>query len=789
MSLSSTIFAEIRSQSRKKSIRLVDLIDDLDPKNTGKLSTIRFRRLFNLLSIWMEPEKFDQLAAEYRIEDTDFIDTARFLDDYEHPQEVQKQLVSDEQLREFGKQVIIQNTTIPECLFQFDRFHAGHVSIDSFLAAFGTSPFTKLLAQQYSRPPTNDVYYFDLTKDVERVLKEKPLRETTFQQTMSKLPPYFKDVANAIRLNQVDPYQVLSAHDKFKKMTILPAHFKADVSNLGLSLTENQMNEIANLFTVNNRFDYVSFCEAVDQEKDNIIKENETQLIAEKEIENKVEPKDINDVINYIQTTIQERHSLICDRLAHFDPLNTGKLSEIQFFKIFEAEKFDLLDPDRLAIINEFSDGEGNIDYKAFSIAVTPPQPNPLSELELIIERLKSYLEEKQIQILPYCERLDTERTGTILFNQLLSIFRNILFDINPKERKILKMSTTQNVNIEEFCSKVDPPFIRYITESEEEKSKSLKNEEEEEKEIEIPDKQTMDALARVASVVDHENIELVNEFRRYENSPLVRPSTFRATLIQIPVRISDEDIELLLNKYKDQPSKLVDSVAFMRDIQTYGKDQLKIEPDLSLTTTADFLEPNENVKSILRRLKVVLLNKNLSGPALFKPYDQSSFGFVSVDRLHSILSYIGFVNQITPDELKQLESAFQPNKKPDLFNYRRMLLLLEKQEVNKDDYAKVPVYHSGTFSGEYALINLTNTIHSKLQARHKNARYVFFDAPDGPIPYGDFRQRIMNYGLVISQADLQLLMRSYRANMNGDIDWKRFCDDVDTIKTVQPPL
>ena len=48
MSLSSTIFAEIRSQSRKKSIRLVDLIDDLDPKNTGKLSTIRFRRLFNL---------------------------------------------------------------------------------------------------------------------------------------------------------------------------------------------------------------------------------------------------------------------------------------------------------------------------------------------------------------------------------------------------------------------------------------------------------------------------------------------------------------------------------------------------------------------------------------------------------------------------------------------------------------------------------------------------------------------------------------------------------------------
>ncbi|OHT03119.1 EF hand family protein [Tritrichomonas foetus] len=774
MSVASSVFPEIRSQSRKKGFTLQDIIEDLDDKGNKTLSTIKFRRLFNLLGIWLDENKAEKLISEYRIQDSNLVDCNRFLDDYEHPQE-NSRVVTDEQLREFGKSLIIRNTTIAECIRPYDRFHSGHVNLDSFFASFGYTPINRLIAQQYSHPPTNDVYYLDLANDVEKILKEKPLRETTLNLTMSKLPPYFKDIAKTIRLNQVDPYQMLSQHDKLKKSTILPCHFMADASRLGLRLNERQLNEITEAFSENNRFDYVSFCDAIKAENEIELKEIQTQ----RETIDVVPPEppvDINELLKRIEGDIKIRHSLIGDRLEHFDQFHTGVLLDRQFFKILENERFVLTDPEKLALIDEFADGQGNMNYKAFIMAVVPPQQSIAPVTNSIIERLKEHLAEHKLCLRPLFEKLDASKLGYISFNQLLSIFRNIQFDIDIKERRALRAETTDRVSMEEFCTLVDPilePATKPV-------------EEEEEPEPEIPEKNVMDALARMASIIEYENIDLAQEFQRFDNSRQIKPSQFKAALIQLPDRLPDSDIDLFAEIYLDKKSRLIDTPRFIKDINTYGNDQLKLSPDLSVTTTTKFVEPNSDTKSILRRLKVILTKKNLQSTALFRPYDPGNIGYVSHDRVHSIFSYIGF--QIAPNDLKQLETAFQSSRMPDQFNYKRMLVTLEELEIQSSDFSTVPVIHSNSNFGEYALVNLTNTLHSKLQARRKSTNCVFYGCPDAPIPVSEFRERISNYGLIITQADAQLLIRSYRANMNGDIDWKRFCEDVDTIRTVQPP-
>ena len=774
MSLTSRVFAEIRSQCRKKSVTLADLIDDVDLKGTGKIVTNRFMRIFNLLGIWMDSAKFSELVSIYRIEGTDLIDISRFLSDYESPS-ANVALVTDSELRDFAKRFVIRNTTLQEIVRPFDRFHSGHVPIDGFLAAVGTSPLTKRIAEQYSHPPTNDVYYIDLANDFNRVLREQPLRESTLSLTMSKLPAYFKDIARTIRLNGVDPYHVLSVHDKLKKSTILPSHFMSDAGALGLHLNERQLNEITDAFsTYDNRFDYVSFCDAIQVENDNEIREINERTAAEVK---QVPTANVNDVLKRLESEIQDRHSLVTDKMASYDVAQTGKLSERLFFKTLELEKFDLTTDERKALIDEFSDGDGNMNIKSFSYSVVPPQKSLQPELNSIIERLKQYLDDRKIQIKPMFEKLDSERKGWITFNQLLSIFRNVQFDIDIRERRILKNETTDCVNTESFCALVDPvlPQINMNTHKEEE----------EKHEPEIPSKQVMDALARVYSVVSHEDVDLKTEFQRYESSPFIRPYTFRTALISLPVHISENDIDLFMQVYQDRLNR-IDSNRFINDVNSFGQDQLKITPNLSLTATEFFNEPNEEVKSILRRLKAVFRQRNISGMDLFRPYDPSLYGTVSKDRLRAIFSFIGF--EIAPNELLLLQNAFQSSRMPDQFNYRRMIAVLEQQEVQKEDLTSIKIPHSSSNIGDYALVSLINTIHSKLQARRKYANCVFSDCPDAPIPVYEFRKRISDYGLIITQADIQLLIRSYRANLNGDIDWRGFCQDVDTIKTVQPP-
>jgi hypothetical protein len=40
--------------------------------------------------------------------------------------------------------------------------------------------------------------------------------------------------------------------------------------------------------------------------------------------------------------------------------------------------------------------------------------------------------------------------------------------------------------------------------------------------------------------------------------------------------------------------------------------------------------------------------------------------------------------------------------------------------------------------------------------------------------------------GLVLSDGDVQKLMRKYRCNLRADVDWAAFCRDIEASRTLE---
>lgn len=948
------LFDEIEIMCKRNQFSLKDVINDLDTKKEGRITRFKFEKVFNYLSIWMTKPILDQIIIEYTVftnvvknsvnketgevtkitqavplkdfHGATFVDTNKFVQDYEtyiksktsqnnsatfsvstskkktSPSQAMASTTSSSatstsidmptinDLIRFGNSLKFQNTSIQEVMESFDTYHIGHVPVNKFLNGFGMNNLTKKLAQAYKRPPTNDVYYFELQKDVEKALKNNENSKTNsgnlnsmsqsntlivdednnYTYNGQSMPEFFVDFCHQLRVKGIDPYSTLSVYDKHKKQSILPCHFLASFMNFDPKFSPPQIQLLKDIFLNDeNKFDYMSFCEAVDYENSKYEEELEkvSSKLSQKSLSHgkELNTKDVNDVLQKIKERIEIRHALLGDIIESYDPRKTGKIQTKVFFKILEKERYELDAADQKAIIEEFSDPNGQyIVYKPFVIAVSPPKrKGVVATPQTVMDRLKDYLNSAlKISIKPLLLRLDTEKSGYVNFRQLLAVFSNISFDINNHERRALLNKVGDQINIESFCDQVDylPPATLFDNQA--------SKEEDEDDDDEIPTKEVLDALARLYSIVlaEQNRIDLLDEFQRFTSSVdgLMNISQFRSSLLNVPSleRIPPEDVSLFTSYYTSPPQNMVDLKKFISDLTKFGPDQLKMEPSLSLypasflqkggaATNRSQLSPTqktsqrfqhssnyqasdnvisaftyssplvksktqssdqstatvnlnnsfdlstnlnsddfENVSYFLRRLKVYLVKKELNSISLFLMYDSSRNGYVLKDRVGKILSSIYF--EYTNEELQQVLLAFQSQRMKNCFNYKRFVNVLENAKTNVDDLRSLrvkpidedPMNHPQN----YELASLINTLHAKLSERHKRAEFAFYDVVDKTVSADEFRERIGNYGLIIPLSQVQLLIENYRANLNNDIDWKRFCSDVNSIRTVEPP-
>ncbi|KAH0793970.1 EF hand family protein [Histomonas meleagridis] len=769
------IYQQIKAALRKKGLTIQDAFDDLDIKHTGKITVYRFRRFFTNLSIFIDEKLFQQLVDKYICdpEEGDIIKYFKFIDDYNNSFSTPTlKPISSENWNRFSGYFVSRNTNVVECLKPYDRFHRGTVDIQSFYACFGTSTLIKDIAAHYLRT-NNEVSYYDLESDMQKFLKQEKLNSRNLSQNYT-IP---SNIAKDFLAKGIDPYKTFLSQDKYKRKCIPKEQFVDDLHKFGTTASKEQIEELTRQFSNLRGFDYVAFCDALEKQQ-NKERLEETRLRNQKiSLQTKeFKPINIEELLKRIQNEVQTRRSLIAERLRHFDPKHKQVLPCQMFSQIMRSEGFDLNRDELKALFDKYSENEDIFKYEEFITDITPIS-NQNEQIYDQFERLKEFLARKRLQIRPLMEKLDPYCKGTITFPQLMFVFRNINYDVNQKEMKLIKSRTTTNVNINEFCSIVDPIF-------KEEKKEEEEEEHEEEVIPKIPNNDVLEILAKIKSILEEENIDLKSEFLYYK-LPMLNycgPPLFQTVLVKNQIPISQKEISILIKYYYDTEKELVNFNQFINDIYTYGNDQLTLNPSLSLSTKIQKSDLSKEVISLIRRLKVILQHKNLNGTSIFRTYDPTKAGYVLRKNFVAVLNYIGF--PATKEELEMLMNAFQSQRMKEKCSYRRLLLAMEEEQIQPSDLASVKVSHESE-KNDYAFINIINTIHSKLSARRKNARFFFADIKEEKISVSEFRQRIMNFGIIISSSDIQNLIRYYRADLNDGIDWKRFCNDVDSSKTM----
>ena len=766
------ILKEIRAQARRKGLSVREILEDMDEKNDGKLFTIRFRRLFDALGLWFDEDKFSQITSPYMIGER-HVDYRKFLSELENLDQTTESVVGVRELSELAMQFRARNTTMSECMRGVDRYHTGCVSLDAYFSVVGNTPLAHRIAEQYVEDPGRDINYIQLERDMERAV-------TSFAATRGQrkeLPSCFRSMVRKMVIRGIDPYPVLAAHDRFRRLVILPAHFLGDMADMGLGLTASEISSLSDAFTDGGMFDYVAFCQACQDaasEYEKARKEEQEKTVAREELK---PPVDLPMVLKKIEYEIDNRRLPIMLALEHYDQSCTGRLPISTFKKNIREMGFSIREDEIDAIAQEFRDKDGSVNYKTFVLAVTKPPPKDDHTGENQMGRLKAYLADKRWQLRPLMEKLDSKRTGSITWAQLAFLFRNISFDLSVREARMLRQKIGDLININEFCEQVDPVF-----------KEPEPTQVEEEEEPEVPEQETLNVLGKTASLLQVSQRNFIDALREYHCIPTghIYAASFREMMHAFPAPMSDDDINQLITKYTDTKKGMVDGFKLARDIGEYGTTQLQLFPELSVTLkTEQNAIQNNSTRAILRRLKAHLDSIGRSLTDLCRPYDCYRGGVISQEDFHAIFLFTRFY--ITQEEEEALFKAFESQRLPKCVNYRKVLHCMQEETVTDTDLAATKIAVTTTNAGEDDLVSICTALHSKLAARRKSARCVFIGLGEGPIPYQQFQQCVRNYGLVLSAPDLQTICRKYRVNLRGDVDWVAFCNDVDSMKTLQP--
>jgi Ca2+-binding EF-hand superfamily protein len=484
----------------------------------------------------------------------------------------------------------------------------------------------------------------------------------------------------------------------------------------------------------------------------------------------------MDGLIVRLQKDVANRHLQLGQQLRQFDPNGTGLIPVQRFGRTLVNAHFTLSDAELSAIEKEFGDGRGNLNYQSFLDNVVPAARQSI-QIEEILLRLQDFLLAKRVQLRPRLQKFDLRNTGNVPFMKLLALLREVGFDLTPEELAVFGAGfchgTEELTGIDEISELVDP-----IIEAPKPKPVLPKLEHVE------PATVVLDIMTRVAVQAEKYQLMLRDQFRVHDTRRLgtIPTAAFMAVLAGLPSPPTEQELKTLGDFYINSSNQEINYDSFCQELDEFAAVRLRQNPSLAAKILQSIPEPPAKPIEVLKRLKLALFASKTPADTLFLPYDQSSNGFVPYTKLKPILDDCGF--QTSPTELDQLAAAFQDQRMPERFNYRRLCRAMDDVQLTQSDLAQAETTAPAKVTSPHVL-RFASEFREKLLARHKQVRTPFAGMTALGLPTRDFRRCVESFGLVVKEGDMQMLLKEYRLNMQGDIDWRRFCSDVESNRTV----
>jgi Ca2+-binding EF-hand superfamily protein len=637
------------------------------------------------------------------------------------------------------------------------------VSYDNFLRAFGSTQNIKDIAQSYLDPATRDVNYQLLSEDLQKAIRHRH----DAKSLSAPLPPFFEHFVGELFSRGVNVTDAFVQKDRHHKGYISVESFLSVISSFNIELSPSELKQLSAPFLSNGNVDYESFLRKV----------HETNSAAEsRSPPSPVAPlPDVDSVLDRIRARLTLRRIELRSSMEAAARESRGILTRAKFYKVLTFVGFDLIPPDIAALDEAFLSRNGTFDFAEFLDRVDPisAKPAPIDP-DAVVARLREHLVGQRVSLSRSFFNFDREKSGTVSVAQLASALGAVGFQASPIEVKdlALRYGNGRIVEWKSLCGEVEPPPSSPIAPAAARPRRDP------------PPPPVVAFLKRVLQASVRSDVNVRNELVRADlrKRGILSFREFRVAIESLPLKFGTSEVGSAVKSYFSPGTENIVYSDFCDDLEEFGRDKPQQEA-VEEEQPPDVNSLNGQSLRALRMLKAAVRCRRLVLEELFVHHDSTRSGTIPLDNVKSVLKPIApFIGE---ELSRQIETDFRDKRQPEKFNYRRLCGALAEVRPSQEELIDVAEVQRELAGENEGVPGLANIIREKITARRKSIYDLFVGVKQELIPVEEFRSRIADSGIILSEAEFQKVIRQYGRRRNTEIYWMSFCLDV----TASAPL
>ena len=773
------LLVDIRKHLKARGSHIVDVIKEFNPKRLPTLPVHQFERMLASIGVYFTAQELEILERDF--ENGSGMDVRAIVAAVEGTPE-EKFVVEgcNEALITIDHRLKERRQTLYEVMRQYDRARQGTVSQPDFMRALGNSKETLLLADRFLRREDGLIHYKDVEDAIQAALRAPPKSHGT-------PPRAFEKAAAQIIERNPDLHNMFNARDRFNEGTLDAFLFETVLSQTGIRLSPEEMDEIVNHYRreADGQIEYLRF--VADYKE--FAKARRIQL---EQSPRRTVRYDVKRIIDRLQDDLYKRRV----RMIELFDGQSDEISRYVFLKTLisaglrvEQSEFDYL-------ADAFEKRNGVVDLRAF-LREFPDQLPTFPTTDTFVgsptgatAKVREFLERKRLVLYPRLQKYDRENKGEISVDLVNSAVGILGLTLYPEEVEALAVafpgSRKNFIRWQDFAREVDPPIdlptVGSVTLSSPPKRPppvstvspvtgkplqwGMSGAPPQRRTGPVPD-EIVGLLREINRQSKRQNLNLRDNFRmcdRTKSGILFRNVIVTEMKACFP-NMAAQVIDRVLDFYGDHEINYYD---FCNDIEHANEMNVTSKEELR-RDLASKLDP------VLKRIKAYLVRNMISSKDIFKSEDPRNVGWIRTDRLQNCFSILRL--PLPREEEAVLAQRFGAVEFPDRFEYREMCRMLDATHVESRDVEWYLQPEKAKANYETFVSNTVSCIREKTFARRRRIEEAFRGVRSDRVQEQDFKDRVEGLGFLVTGEEVRALAWKY--GDNEGIDWRRFCEDV----------
>jgi len=777
-------------------------LEILTPTGTNgiplEMDQIDFKATILDFPMTINPDQLQSLITHY-VKRNRKIDYKRFVDDLVHADGGEASSPPPSPLRPSVNPKIVKlarelrdaSVTLPALVESFDRNHTGKVLLENFCRALSHFPSARDVARIVVNLKTREIDYRKLQAALDAVCLSTPKPEGLSVPT-DGIPDAVVAFANKVRARGIILEDVFDREQKTKSGLMNPQMFLRVVKSFGVKMADAEFEPILEYFANAGQIDCPRFVRVMEHCLDQSL------------IEPRPPQVDAQACKKTLIENFAKRRLNIWKIFKPHDRLGDGKVAKNQFVQTCIRLQLDLTEAELQAVADSLAVDDGTmISYVDFARIVYGHKGVNFDEtIDALLTKLRDFLMERSERLSRALSIYDRDNSGLISTPQFINALRKLGFSMTDRELALFRAhyedsKTRHFLHWREICEHIDihsdeplpeppsvifTPSMRDVTTSSERAMHICS-------EAEFPAGNPREArpipehliplYGRIYHALVQFGFDLREELLRMDKLKrgTVPQTAFRQIMTLLPVRLTPQEIDQLLDFYKDQNTGSIYYLSFDKDIEEFGNQHHAVadtrpEPEEAPAKPPEAEEDRSAADPILRRVKQYLHQTRSTLTEYFRDFDRWKNGTVPLPKFATALAKTGLV--FSKSEIETLSKFFTDSRKPEFMNYSAFCQAVANVQEDVSGFGNVPMTTREEDDAGAIVRRWTDSLNRK----RWTFRRLFGGAAPGLMAPDLFREKIIAAGLFIRTDEWQLILKKYRGNPAGDVDWARFVGD-----------